>query len=221
MTDLLAAPQNVPFFAALAVMLGILALELVGTLLGSSLSGLLEGSIDLDAEGGLEIDGAEGGSALSRLFSWLRVGQVPVLMLLVVFLTSFGLIGLVAQASFHGLVGFYLPGWLMTVPAVLGAMPCTRVLGGAIAWLVPKDESSAVSADELVGRIAELTLTTARQGDAAEARVVDGHGQAHYVRVEPDGADDVFERGDRVLLVSMAGSIYRAIQAPDSLTRED
>jgi len=221
--ELLSAAENTPFFVALAVMLGILAMELLGTLIGTSLSSFLESGfdVDVDAEASLEIDGVEGGSALSRLLSWLRVGEVPVLMLLVVFLTSFGLIGLVGQSVVHGVVGVYLPAWLISVPSVGLALPCTRTFGGFLAWLVPKDETTAISDEALVGRVAVMTLATARVGEPAEAKAMDTHGQVHYVRVEPDTEGEEFERGDQVLLVSYDGAHYRGIaNVSDALSGE-
>jgi hypothetical protein len=212
--ELLSSAENVPFFVALAVMLGILAMELLGSMIGASLSSFLESGFDLDvdAEAGLEIDGGDGGSALSRVLSWLRVGEVPVLMLLVVFLTSFGLVGLVGQSMLHGLLGVYAPSWLMAVPAFVLALPCTRTFGGLIAWLVPKDETTAISEVALVGRVAVMTLATARAGEPAEAKTTDLHGQVHYLRVEPDEEGVELERGAEVLLVAYDGTHYRGIR---------
>ena len=49
---------------------------------------------------------------------------------------------------------------------------------------------------------------------AAQARVKDAHGRTHYLMVEPDVDDEVFEEGAQVLLVRKLGAFYRCIANP-------
>ena len=85
-------------------------------LMGAGLSDVLDAmlpEIDLD----VDFDADISPSTFSRLLGWLRIGRVPVLMLLVVFLTAFGLIGLVLQSFAHGLLGNYMPAIVAVIPA--------------------------------------------------------------------------------------------------------
>ena len=84
--------------------------------------------------------------------------------------------------------------------------------GGALARVLPKDETESVSQSGLVGRMATIVLGTARAGSPAQAKVRDQHGQMHYVMLEPDDAADAFGAGDSVLLISHSGAVYRAIR---------
>jgi len=227
MIDFLTAANNLPFSVALAVMFGIALLEGLTTLVGFGLSHAIESLLpDLELDADLDVDlhsevhadvhGDIGSSsALSNLLSWLRVGQVPVLMLLVVFLTAFGLIGFTLQAFVHNLSGAMLPASIASIPTFVLALPVVRVMGSLIAKIMPKDETEAVSRDSLIGRIAVITLGSARQGNPAEARVRDLHGTAHYVMVEPD-TEEEFKQGDQVILVSQAGSLFRVIKNTSS-----
>ncbi|MGD2119732.1 MAG: YqiJ family protein [Chromatiales bacterium] len=213
MLEFLTADGNVPFSVALALMFGIAFLEGVASLLGFALSNALDSllpDLDLDVELDLSAE-MESPSALSRLFSWLRVGQVPVLMLLVIFLAAFGLIGLALQSFAQGITGFFLPGLLMSVPTFVLALPVVRVMGGVLNRVMPKDETDAVSEDSLVGRIATITLGTASVGSPAEARVRDVRGTTHYVMVEPDVAGVNFTAKSSVLLVRKEGAIFKVI----------
>jgi len=240
---------NTPFLVALAIMLGIAVLEGVTTLLGGALSQVLEnflpesaGDIDLDADADADFDGdigAEthsGGSlaaghaesmeigsanALSRLLGWLQVGRVPLLVLLVAFLTVFGLSGLIMQALARALIGTPLPAFLVAIPAVLTALPGTRVTGRILGRLIPSDETSVVSRNSFVGRVATITMGTATRDHPAEARLTDEHGQSHYMMVEPDDDAESFAAGEQVLLVVRRGGQFRAIRSTsDALVDE-
>ncbi|MEZ5581570.1 MAG: DUF1449 family protein [Candidatus Competibacteraceae bacterium] len=93
MLEFITADGNLPFSVALALMLLIALLEGVGTVLGFGFSHLLDQltpGIDLSPETP-DLDGDSG--VVSRLLGWLHVGKVPMLALLVVFLTAFGLLG--------------------------------------------------------------------------------------------------------------------------------
>lgn len=186
--------DNVPFVAALVLMLLIGVVEAVG------LGGGLGDGVDSD----LEADGPS-------LLSWLNMGRLPLLMLIVVFLFSFGIVGLIGQQLFAAVIGRPAP-WMLAVPVALAAaLPVTRVFGQGVSRILPKDETSAVSRDSLVGRVAVIVTGEARSGSAAQARVRDQHGQPHYVMVEPDNAGDAFAEGTSVLLVRNAGARYFAI----------
>ena len=225
---------NLPFAVALGLMFAIAALEGTMTLMGAGLSQAIDallpeslGEVDLDAEfdashelsgqgadfGDVDAGGADIGSesALSKFLGWLRVGQVPVLILFVAFLTVFGLAGLILQSLVQGITGTLLPASIASVPAFMAAVPSVRVIGSGLARLIPKDETSAVASKSFVGRIAVITLGTARSGQPAEAKLKDTHGQTHYVMVEPHNADEAFEAGTHVLLVEQSGSRFRVV----------
>ena len=221
MIDFLLATENMPFTVALAVMFGIAFLEGVTVLLGFALSGMLDALLpDFDMDFDIEAE-LEAPSSISRMLSWLRVGKVPMLMLLIVFLTGFGLIGLALQSLLHGSFGFLLPNWLMSIPAFLLALPVVRIFGGALNRIMPNDETDAVSADSLVGRLATITLGTAVSGSPAEAKVRDIHGTTHYVMVEPDMAGESFAAQSSVLLVRNEGAVFKAITNPNPALVDD
>ena len=44
----------------------------------------------------------------------------------------------------------------------------------------------------------------------------DSHGRMHYLMVEPDLEDDIFEEGAQILIVRKAGVFYRCIANPHS-----
>ncbi len=217
MIEFLTASQNMQFTVALMVMFGIAILEGVLTIIGLGFSNMIESmlpDVELDTSiGGIE--DIEAPSALSRVLSWIRVGEVPVLMLLVILLTSFGLIGIAIQSFMTNTFGFLLPGIVASVVAFVISLPVLRVFGGLLNRVMPQDESEAVTSESLVGRMAVITIGTARKNSPAEAKVRDQHGTAHYVMVEPD-LDEEFKQGDEVLLVNKAGRIFKVIQTSNT-----
>ncbi len=219
MFDFLIAGQNLPFTVAICLMLVITFMEGVGTLLGSGLSEMVESlmpdfDLDVDIDIDADIDGPDidpqGG--LTKILGWLRIGEVPFLMLLIVFLTVFGLVGLGIQSLAQEMFGNLLPGLATGIVVFLISMPLVRLLGGLLAKVIPKDETDAVSEDSFIGRTATITLGQANKGNPTRAKLHDQYGTTHYILVEPDLDDELFEQGSSVILVSRAGAVFKAIR---------
>jgi hypothetical protein len=205
--NLFLAPEAWPFTVAVMLLVAIAAVEGLALLVGLSFSGWLDHLLP-DASHGLE-------GVSDSWLGWLHVGKVPLLVLLVVLLTAFALIGYTVNALVHGALGLYPPALISTAVAFLGALPVVRMSGAAIARIIPRDETSAVLLETLVGRVAVIVNGTARANYPAEARVKNEHGQTLYVRVEPDGQEMQFGAGESVLLVKqISGSRFLAIANP-------
>jgi hypothetical protein len=216
MLQMLLASENLLFSAALMLLVLIALAELSALLIGQSLSGSFDSLLpDTDITPHAEVGAADADTALSRLLGWLRIGEVPLLMLLVIFLLNFGLLGLLLQGLFMALLGFYLPGILAGFATFFLVLPCVRFWGGVIEKVMPRDETTAVSAETLVGRIGVITLGTARTNTPAEAKVKDEHGFSHYLQVIPDNAAEELPQGSVVLVVSRESGTYKVIKNPN------
>ncbi|MDH5388634.1 MAG: YqiJ family protein [Gammaproteobacteria bacterium] len=215
MVDFILVSENVYFSIALTIMFGIAVLEGITILLGFALSSVLDSLLpdfdfEIDVASELEVQ-----SSLARMLAWLRVGKVPVLMLLVIFLTSFGLIGFAIQAMLQTVTGTLLPAAIAAIPAFILSIPVLRLLGNLIHKYLPNDESSAVSEVSFIGRIATLTLANASKGHPVEAKLKDEHGKTHYVMLEPDG-DFELPVKSKVLIVRKDGAVFKAIENTNS-----
>jgi hypothetical protein len=225
MITFLLSSQNLPFTVALTLMLAIAVMEGVSTLIGAGFSDMIDSvlpEMDLDVDADIDVDADmdldtdfHAPGPFTRLFSWLRVGQVPVLILAIVFLTAFGLIGLFCQSTAIRLFGHLLPASLASIPALVITFPVVRISGGVLAKVLPKDETESVSEESFVGRVAVITLGKAEVGKPAQGRLTDPHGQSHYLMVEPDQDGVRFEQGTEVLIVSHQGAIYKGIENPN------
>jgi len=203
-TSLFTAPETWPFGVAFALIVGIALIEGLGMLVSLSPSNWLDDLLpDIDGDTGLD-----------RVLGWLYIGKVPSLVLLVLFLTGYAIFGYSLQKVAHGLLGGYLPVWLAGLVAVAPGMATVRSLGALIAHIIPRDETSAVSEMSLIGRAGVVSAGAARRGLAAQARVRDAHGRTHYLMVEPDVDDEVFDEGAQILIVRKIGACYRCIVNP-------
>ena len=102
MWELITAPQNSIFGIAIMLMLLLGILELASFMLGGInewVDGFLPDSLtDTQAEIGLNY--ADSGLVI-RFLSWLYVGKLPLLMLVVIFLAIFGLLGYSLQYALY------------------------------------------------------------------------------------------------------------------------
>lgn len=215
MIAFLLAPENLPFTVALAVMFVIALMEGTSLALGAGIISVFDNlipSIDLD---GLDAPDLSNTTGMTKFLGWLRIGQVPVLVTLVIFLTVFGLVGLILQSMVAGISGGLLPGAVAAVPALLVSVPALRVCHAVVARIIPKDETYAVSEETFIGRIATVTTGTATSQRAAQARLRDQHGRDHYVMIKPDNPEESFSAGASVLIVARHGTVFHAIQNPN------
>lgn len=224
MIDGLLAPGNGPFVVALLVMLGLTVVELVALLTGVGVNDLVDDYVIAQAglEGagesmsGLDATVPETG-VVGRLLGWLYVGRVPVLMILVVFLSVFALVGLTGQTLLRGGLGHALPGLLAAPLALVVSLPMVRACVAGLARMLPRDETSAVDPATFIGRTAQIVGGVARPGLAAQARLVDQFGTEHYLLVEPDLDAETIPQGTRVLIVRpLGGGRYAAIVNPNT-----
>jgi len=209
--------QNLPFAVSIALMLFIALLEGVGTMLGAGLSGFIDNVLpdfDLDVDLDLDVDtpDIDGPSGVTKFLGWLRFGEVPALMILIVFLTVFGLVGLGLQSITISVTGYLLPSLVAVVPAFIFSMPVVRIFSGLLGKFMPKDETYAVSQKDFIGRIATITLGTTVRGTPTRAKLYDQYGTTHYIMIEPDEEGKEYVHGQSLLVVSQEGAIFKVIE---------
>jgi hypothetical protein len=214
MLDFVLASSNTPFTIAIALMLIIGVFEGAGVVLGIGLGNLLDSLVpEFNVSADVEVADVGSNNALSRLLGWLKVGKVPILMLLVILLTSFGCIGYFLNFMASSIFGLMLPVLLSLPAAFLAALPVTRMGASALEAIMPKDETSSVSLETLIGREAWITLGQSTSSVPAEARVRDQHGKTHYVMVTAEEGCGPFGPGIPLLMVRRQGNQFIVIEA--------
>ncbi len=204
---LFTATETIPFGVALAVMLGLALLEVIGLIIAISPSEWVDHMVFPDTN----VDGGADG-----ILGWLHIGKVPTLILLILFLSSFAICGYVWQMVSQSLFRFYTPGLIAVVPAFMGAIASVRIFGGWMAHIIPRDESSAISETTFIGRAFTVTAASSLSGVASQARLRDTDGRSYFILVEPDVDGFALQDGMQVLVVKKVGAIYRVVAAsPD------
>lgn len=151
--------------------------------------------------------------------SWLNVGGVPLLVLLMLSLGLFSMTGFIIQAVGVALWA-PLPAMVATVPALVLSLPAVRVCSRWVAMIVPRDESYAVDLAEFLGRSGEVTVGPLDQGLPGRVRLKDRHGNWHVLRARAARNEAPIAIGAEVLIVDRVSDIFIAISAPsDLLTR--
>lgn len=151
-------------------------------------------------------------SALGTVMDLLGLKKLPLTVSLALFLTCFACLGTVPQLLIHAATGSMLPIWVAVPAAFVGGAYGTRKLSGFIVFLIPRDETTAISERSLGRRIGTITVGTASAGNPAQVRVKDGYGNAHYAMVEPLNPDEIIAEGAEVLVVRIRGGGFRLIK---------
>lgn len=204
-------------------MLAIGVIEGISLLAGFSPSASIESAlpdIDIPELDAPDLQGPDAAHVeigpLSQLLGWFSVGRVPILVLLVIALSSFAIAGYVVQWTAQGVIGAPLSAGLAALPATIAAAYSTRWLGRWLGRIFPRDHSEAASRDDLIGSYATIIRGTARQGMPAEAKTTDLRGRSHYILLEPGDPSQTYSAGDRVFIVGLDRNIYRAVTRIDT-----
>lgn len=213
MWTLINSPETYPFSVALVLMLLIGLLELVSLFtngFSQQLDNLLPDNLLESSPPELKLPLDQMSVGL-RLLEWLYVGRVPLMMLFVMALAVFGAVGWVLQNMYHSLVGSLMNVYVAVILAMMLSLPVLRVCAAGWYKIMPKDESSAVNEDSLIGRVGVVVLGVASATQAAQIRVKDSQGQQHYIMALADGGCDL-PQGTAVLIVSRQGHLYHIIE---------
>lgn len=183
------SPGLMPFTTALAAVGAIGAFELMALLVFGPIFSHFHIDMDVSADG----------SMLNGLLSWLHIGQVPLMVLVVLFLSGFGLSGAGLQIALNS-AGFPVAEALgVAIPAIGVGIAAVRRGGGALSKVLG-DDPTVQSLDSFVGVTARITGGTATPQLPAEARFTDKFGTDHYFMVAPVEGNESFTAGTEIVL---------------------
>jgi len=200
----LLTPDYAVFSGALVLMIGIGLIEALGLGLGH-----LDLGTDMDTD--LDASSIHAPGVLDWL--GLRSG-LPVLIWLTSLLGCFTIAGVAVQQIAAVLFGSPLHWGIASIAALgLGGVANGAVSSG-LTRILPAYESTVIDTDDLIMRRGTVLDGVARRGHPARAKVIDRHGQAHYVMVEPHLDSDSIGHGETALLVRRTGTLF--FMQPDS-----
>jgi membrane protein implicated in regulation of membrane protease activity len=179
---------------------------------------------DIDADHDLDpnhdadhdTDAEEETSPIMAALTWLGVGQVPVSIVLMVLLLTWGAIGFIVNVIAQPHVS---QGWqaaIFSLPlALLGSLAITSGVSGLIVRYLPLHETSARRRHELLGCVGEAIFNLDQTGGLVAVRDEDGNLFQVACRTVP-GAEPI-PKGSRVRLVTYraAGNLFFGTAAAD------
>lgn len=202
-------PQNSAFFISIIIMLSMAVIEFISLAIGISVSEAVDNILpDFDMDLDTDVDGVDIGAG-SHLLDWLNFGKVPFLVLVILFLTIYGLTGFSIQTIFFNTFQSLLPGVIAGVITVIPTAILVHFFGNFISKIIPQIETTAVKIDTLKGKIAEINIGTASFNNPAEAKVKDKYGKVHYVRVVPGDPEEKFTKGEKIVLTILEDGIFK------------
>jgi hypothetical protein len=150
--EFLTHEANAPYFFGLSFLTILFAFEVLGLLIGMSLSHSFDSLIDFD------VDTDIGGH-----LSLLGLGKVPLIIWLTFFFGLFSTLGYAANAISNSIIGF-IPIWLSIAPVAIVSFIINGALCKVFAKAFPRFETTAVSTDTFSGRVAKITIGNAING---------------------------------------------------------
>lgn len=187
-----------------------------GALLAVAIMGLIElvallvvGAGISDAAHALFHTGDTDGAPLPDGLNWLMVRDLPLMVVVVLLLSGFGLAGLAVRLGANHF-GYDVAMTAAIGVGVVGGLVALRVGGRLIAPLF-KLHTTVVSRESLIGCTAILHGASATTQRAGEARVVDRFGAAHYFQVVPERDGDELRDGQEIVLTQIDGHRFKAV----------
>lgn len=197
----LLTPAYLPFTFSFVLMLGIGLIEAIGFGLGH-----------LDLDGDANVDG-DGG-----LLAWLGLGgEMPILIWLTSLLACFTIVGVALQQGMTALAGAPLSWPAASGAALVIGLMLNTLVANMLARVMPGFETTAITTDDLLRSRGTILEGTARRGSPARAKVIDRHGQAHFVMVEPHDDAGALASGETALLVRREGKLFYALPDTNAL----
>ena len=199
--EFLTHEANSPYFFALSFLIILFIFEVLGLLIGMSLSHAFDSFIDFDVN-----------TDVGGHLSLLGLGKVPFIIWLTFFFGLFSLIGYAANAISSSIFG-YMPVWVSIVPVVITSFMINGVLCKVFAKILPRFETTAVSTDTFSGTVAKVTIGDATYTKFAMGVVLDEHNMSHNIRIKAMDDGVVLNQNNPVILVEQikGSAIWQAI----------
>jgi hypothetical protein len=142
---------------------------------------------------------------------------LPILIWLTSLLGCFTLAGIAIQQGATALTGGPLHWGLASGGAFVAGALLNTLAANGLARIMPGFETSVISTDDFLRLRGTILEGTARRGSPARAKIVDQHGQAHFIMVEPHDDTDAIAAGETALIVRRDGKLFYALPDANAL----
>ena len=199
--EFLTAGPNMAFLISGCIVVALLIMGIISMVLGMGHDFLsMDGDIDFTADlnGNGIPDYLEVGHG--SIMGWMNPGHVPSTIFIILFCGIYSILGYSAQWIYDGVMGSFAPS-LLAWPVVMAlTLPAVRGTSVAIAPVLPKDETNAITLETLVGSSGVVTSGPITSSDFGFARFTDNYGTSHSILVCGEGEESI-ANGSPVVLI--------------------
>lgn len=177
---------NLLFILPFSLGLLLIGMQLLGALGSEGLDHDADVDADADHEIEMEHDAHQEvdlGSNLNiaqTILSFLGVGKVPFLLLIICFCITWGVAGYVSNKMFSHALPPTLYTWISLAIAAITSLVSVKITSGILARLIPNFVTDVVAREQLVGLQATVALPIGLS--AGTAHLYDEHGGFHEIR---------------------------------------
>ena len=198
------AHENWPFTFALAFVIALGLFELLAVLLGLSLLNTIDDILPTKTD----LDFRQ--HTVSYILNWICLGKLPLLIWLILALTSFAILGYAMNHLSILWLYHFQPVWIVVSSSALLTIFSIHFTGNWLVKLLPQSTMDTLDRDDLAGSIGKIAIGTATYDCPAKALVKDAFLQKHYVSVIPDSPKETFTQGTPVILLCRRGDLWLA-----------
>ncbi|MEA5618255.1 DUF1449 domain-containing protein [Cronbergia sp. UHCC 0137] len=182
------------------------------------------GEEDLDSDADLDVE-LNSEFSFDQLLGWVGLGKAPLILLLAIDLSLWGVIGWMLNVWLGGLFQAKINA-LMGIIVLLTSLIISLFGGRLLAQPIGKifaEFSEDVSSDRLIGGVGTVTsfyIPTEHQGKIGQVDILDPKRNLLTITaIIPDWATVAPQRGDKVIVIELKQRIYVVI-AKDSVDEE-
>jgi len=172
--------------------------------------------LDIDTDVEMEVDGdAEGNFQLVQLLGWLGVGKAPLLLLLAIDFSLWGLFGWILNTVTFGVLGVIVFVASLGLSLFSGSL-ISRPIGKIFASF--GEDASGERLIGCIGRVSSATIPLENRGKIGQIDVFDpARNLVTVSAVLPQWAETSPRRGEEVVVIDRRGGTYVAIakNSPD------
>ena len=135
-----------------------------------------------------------------RFLTILGIGQVPITLIIGVFMLCWGAFGMLANQLFEGMMKYpaiYI--WPSMGVTFLASSVFTRAMAGIVAKCLPSTETYGVSRMELIGTLGSTVYTTSDHAGTINTK--DMYGTVHRVQAKTEDGEEPIPSGTEVIVV--------------------
>lgn len=136
----------------------------------------------------------------NRIMNILGLGQIPITLLIGIFMLTWGAFGMITNRFLEGIMKFpliYI--WPSLGITFITSLFFTRIMTAVVARIMPQTETYGISRLELVGSFGHTIYPVSEKAGTVDIK--DTYGTVHRVQAKTESSDETISSGQEVLII--------------------